>query len=152
MDARPQDERRHGRRYLTGGYAVFRAEALEATAEVVNIGQLGILVRSDTIPAAGAVVSIQFTVYGYPAQLRAEGRVAGINFNLFAIKFLHDPSGLSTLLEWLRRENCSWVAMEDSDSCRAGHTHQNLPLPPLSDTTPDDEEMENIRAHLFGLG
>ena len=152
MDARPQDERRHGRRYLASGHAVFRAGALEATAAVVNIGQLGILIRSETIPSAEANVSIHFTVYGYPIQLKAEGFVAGINFNLIAIKFLHEPSGLTALLEWLRRENCSWVAMESPDSCRVGHTTQNLPLPALSDTTPDDEEMETIRAHLFGLG
>ena len=152
MDARPQDERRLGRRYLTEGHAEFRAGALEATAAVVNIGQLGILVRSDTFPAAGAIVSIHFTVYGYPIQFKAEGLVAWINFNLMAIKFIHEPHGLTTLLEWLRRENCSWAAMESSASSGAGQAPPNPPLAALADTTPDDEEMETLRAHLFGLG
>jgi hypothetical protein len=104
---RPLVARRY-RRYIVDGSAAVQGPLGESRGALLNVGQGGILVRTDVPQAQGMDLTIQFHLYSYPETFASRGQIVGIKDSMLAIKFLEEPQGLRLLLAWLQLQNCTW--------------------------------------------
>jgi hypothetical protein len=147
-------ERRRGRRYIVKGEVRILSGAEEVPGALVNLGQLGMLVRSEVIPPVGTAVTVRFGVSGYPAAFQTEGYAVGSNGDLMAIKFSEEPRGSRELLLWLERENYQWTGPDAPKNAAPMHLLQPGPGAVSRSPKVRDEQKENeeILSFLDGLG
>jgi hypothetical protein len=121
-------KRRAGARYIVGGEAIFHTGSHtnphtgspEFCGELVNVGQRGILVRTNMRAPEGTDFQLSFRVEGYPDAFQARGEVAGYRRDLLAVKFLTEPAGMAQLLQWLSQENIPWTGLDSLESTASG--------------------------------
>lgn len=108
-------ERRRYRRYIVQGQVRFRINSSEASGELVNFSQGGLLVRSQAVLPPGTQATFRVTASCYPNAFDVAGEVVGVKDALLAIKFLEQPKSVHQLLEWLERENVPWTGTFGSE-------------------------------------
>ena len=97
-------EKRRYKRYRVSGQAEFRFGGVRATGELLDIGNGGVLMRSEEIPAQQTSLAFSFAVEGYPKALQAQGRVVYTQLNTLAVMFLGKVEGLEELLRALEQK------------------------------------------------
>ena len=112
MTAEAGPKRRASVRYIIGGQVIFHTGSPDSCGDLVNLGQHGMLVRTQVQVPAGTEFRIGLTVEGYPTSLQGDGRVVGARQDLLAIRFLREPAGLIQLLQWLAQENVPWTGLD----------------------------------------
>jgi hypothetical protein len=112
--------RRAGVRYIVVGEVIFHTGSPDSCGELVNIGQRGILVRTNLQAPQGAEFRMGVTVDGYPQPLQARAEVVGSHENLLALKFVTEPAEMTQLLHWLLRENVPWTGLDSQDATPPG--------------------------------
>ena len=117
-------ERRRHRRYILPGQVRFRINSFEASGELVNFGQGGLLMRSRVALPVGTQMSLRVQASCYPSAFETPAEIVGVKNALMALKFLEQPHGVQELLLWLERENFPWTGtFADLESA---------PAPPVS--------------------
>ena len=100
---------RRYKRYIVNGSVVLQGTRGESRGTLLNLGQGGILVRTDTAEPQGVDITVLFDVAGYLETFAMKGQVVGINGTLLAIKFLDDlDMAFLLLLDWLDFQHCTW--------------------------------------------
>ena len=112
MTAAAGPRRRASLRYIIGGQVIFHTGSPDSCGDLVNLGQHGMLVRTQVQVPEGTEFRIGLTVEGYPTSLQGEGRVVGARQGLLAIRFLREPDGMILLLQWLSQENVPWTGLD----------------------------------------
>ena len=153
MDAVAIPKRRRNVRYITGGKVIFHTGSADSYGDLVNLGQYGVLVRTNVRVPAGTQFRIGFTVDGYATPFQCESQVAGIHSGLLAMKFLGAMAELAPLLQWLDRENVPWTGLETPDSVHAIPALVTAPAGlPSSKIENRDAELEAILPFLEAMG
>ena len=98
---------RRYKRYIVKGSVVLQGPGGGSRGMLLNIGQGGILVRTDNAQPTGVDITLLFDVTGYPETFGMWGQVVGINGSLLAIKFLDEPD-IGFLLDWLEFQHYAW--------------------------------------------
>ena len=138
-------ERRRNVRYIVGGQVIFHTGPPDSSGALVNLGQYGMLVRTNVRVPAGTQFRIGVTVDGYATPLRCESQVVGIYSDLLAMKFLGAMAELAPLLQWLDRENVPWTGLETPDSVHA------IPALVTATAALTSSEIENPDAELEAI-
>ena len=112
VNSRTPVNRRRYKRYIVTGPLAVQGPGGESRGTLLNVGQGGILVRSDTTFKEGADLSLTFQVAGYPETFAVQGRVVGTKADVLAFKFLTEPSGLDMLVRWLDLQHVAWSSVE----------------------------------------
>ena len=100
---------RRSKRYIVKGSAVLQTPSGESAGALLNLGQGGMLVRTDVPYKKGTELALRFHVGGSsPETITALGEVVGAKEDLLAIKFLKKPTGIEFLLDWLDLQHCLW--------------------------------------------
>jgi hypothetical protein len=103
-------ERRRYRRYIVKGSVVVLHSSAEIAGELLNLGFGGVLVRTKIVHPEGTRVTLTFQFNGYPEETSAQGLVVGTKPDLMAVKFLEEPAGIESVLNWLEMEHYPWTA------------------------------------------
>ncbi len=98
----PVKSRSH-KRCPAAGKAEFWTAHVKATGDLLDVGEEGILIRSEIETNRRRRVTVRFKVLGYPSVLETEGRLERVHLSTLAIMFLDKPAGLDELLRWLER-------------------------------------------------
>ena len=138
-------ERRRNVRYIVGGQVILCTGSPDSSGNLVNLGQYGILVRTNVRVPAGTQFRIGFTVDGYDTPFRCESQVVGIHSDLLAVKFLGEMAELAPLLQWLDQENVPWTGLETLDGVHA------IPAPVTATADLTSPEIENPDAELEAI-
>jgi hypothetical protein len=115
-------KRRRSVRYITGGQVIFHTGSADSCGDLVNLGQYGMLVRTNVYVPVGTKFWIGVSVDGYPTPVQGESKVVGMNSDLLAIKFLGEMAELARLLQWFERENVPWTGLDSPDSGSGART------------------------------
>ena len=105
----PSTERRKHRRFIVSGRVRLVRGFDTALGSLVNLGEGGILVRSQVPYPEGANATCQVSPRGCPIEFEIEGQVVGVKDELMAVRFLEERSEVSLCLRWLASENCPWT-------------------------------------------
>jgi hypothetical protein len=103
---------RRCKRYIVNGSAVLEGPGGESRGLLLNVGQGGILVRTNAAHEEGSNLTLYFHVSGYPETFAGHGQVVGTKGILSAIKFMEEPEGIKFLLAWLGLQHCTWSGVE----------------------------------------
>ena len=140
-------------RYIIGGQVIFHTGSPDSCGDLVNLGQHGMLVRTQVQVPAGTEFRIGLTVEGYPTSLQGDGRVVGARQDLVAIRFLREPAGLIQLLQWLAQENVPWTGL---DTLHSDQVILSLvpaaPEQPPSPAQSEHHELEAILPFIEAMG
>jgi hypothetical protein len=115
-------KRRRSVRYITGGQVIFHTGSADSCGDLVNLGQYGMLVRTNVYVPVGTKFWIGVSVDGYPTPVQGESKVVGMNSDLLAMKFLGETAELARLLQWFDRENVPWTGLDSPDSGSGART------------------------------
>lgn len=74
--SRPPVARRY-RRYIVSGSVVFQGPGGESRGALLNVGQGGLLVRTDSLYRGGLDLSLLFQIVGYSETVATLGRILG---------------------------------------------------------------------------
>ena len=96
------------KRYIVKGSVAFQGPGGESRGALLNVGQGGILARTNATHEEGATLTLHFHVAGYPETFATRGQVVGTKGTLLAIKFLAEPEGITFLLDWLDLQHYTW--------------------------------------------
>ncbi len=96
----PVKSRSH-KRCPAAGKAEFWTAHVKATGDLLDVGEEGILIRSEVELNRRRRVTVSFKVLGYPQVFETEGRLERVRLSTLAIMFLDKPAGLDELLRWL---------------------------------------------------
>ena len=140
MNAVLRKERRRYRRYIVGGKVWFRIDTIEASADLVNFGPGGMLIRSRFVLPEGTHLPIQVMAFRYPNSFAVPGRVVDGKGELMAIKFLKLTDGVKELLQWLEQENYPWTVAYASGVFEPAQKAQTKP--PASPKWLNEAELE----------
>ena len=83
---------RRYKRYIVSGSVVFQGPGGESRGALLNLGQGGVLVRTDAHYREGTDLTLRFQVGSDPETFSTLGQVVGTKADLLAIKFLEEPS------------------------------------------------------------
>jgi len=98
---RTQSERRRYRRYIvTGDVQLFQGRFI-GSAQLVQLGLGGMLLRGGHILPPGANGYARFKAAEYREQIEVHFEVVGQRNALMAVKFLTQPRALAELVQWL---------------------------------------------------
>ena len=86
------------KRYPVSGKALFQAESIESTGELVDISRGGMRIRSKIKPLEGEEIVVRFTLKQYSAVFNVRGMVVGVQSDSWAVLFFEEPVGLTKLL------------------------------------------------------
>lgn len=124
-------ERRRYRRYIVSGQVRIRTNSAETVGELVNFGQGGLQVRSQSVLPVGTQAVFCVTAFCYPNPFDIAGEIVGGKNDLMAVKFLGSANGVNELLHWLDQENFPWTGTFDSNPPEAEKlVVQASPAPP----------------------
>jgi len=94
-------ERRRYKRYSVTGQAEWWTDSTKTPTELLDVGNGGVLLRSQVTLAQGTQFGLRFTVDGYPEKFETRGRVVRTQMDIVAVMFLEEPVGLRQMLIWL---------------------------------------------------
>ena len=120
----PGPERRRYRRYIVSGTATLSVGGQEITADLVNFGFGGLLLRSPLQISVGTTLKVRVLAFCYPNPFEVSVQVVGGREMLVAGKFLERTAGAHELLLWLEQEHFPWTGT----------------LPPATPSEPDPQE------------
>ena len=153
MATEASQKRRAGVRYIIGGQVIFHTGSPDSSGELVNLGQYGMLVRTQVQVPAGTDLRIGLAVEGYPHALQGDARVVGARQDLLAVKFLRELPGIIQLLGWLSRENVPWTGL---DTLQSEQVILSLVPAPPEQTSPsaqaERQELEAILPFIEAMG
>jgi hypothetical protein len=113
MKAAALFERRQHRRYIVRGRVRFLIDSLEVSADLVNLGQGGMLIRSPFEVPVGTSLDLRILAFCYPAVVAGIGRVVGGRGVLLALQFVQKSPEAGRLLWWLEKEHYPWTGTFD---------------------------------------
>jgi hypothetical protein len=90
----------------------------KGSAELVNIGEGGMLIRNGVTFPEGTEASFHVTPVHCPVELDIRGQVVGVNEGLMAVRFLEKRPEVSFCVQWLARENCPWAGTIENQGLR----------------------------------
>ena len=105
----PGTERRSYRRYIVNGTVTLSVDGREVSADLVNFGFGGLLIRSPLQIPVGTELQLQVLAFCYPTPFVVPVQVVGGREMLVAAKFLERPGGADELLLWLEQEHFPWT-------------------------------------------
>jgi hypothetical protein len=105
----PLVERRKHRRFIVSGTVEFARKSEKGSADLVNLGEGGMLIRNGVTFPEGTEVSFHVAPVHCPVELDIRGQVVGVNEGLMAVRFLEQRQEVSFCVQWLARENCPWA-------------------------------------------
>jgi len=146
MTAEAGRKRRASVRYIIGGQVIFHTGSPDSCGGLVNIGQYGMLVRTQVQVPEGTEFRIGLTVEGYPNPLQCDGQVVGAKQDLLAVKLLRESEGMIHLLQWLGRENVPWTGLDTLHSEQA--ILSLVPAPPEQSPSGAQAERNELEALL----
>ena len=97
-------------RYPVSGRALFQAESMEATGELVNISSGGACIRGEIKPLEGEEIAVRFTAEDYPEVFEVRGIVLRVQSDSWAVLFIEETVGLAKLLRSLKERAKKQVA------------------------------------------
>ena len=146
-------ERRRSVRYIVGGDVILHTGSPESSGVLVNIGQHGMLVRSNVLVPEGTKLPVRFSVDEYPAEFQGRSQVVRARSDLLAMQFLEEPQELLQLLRWLERENAPWTGLDIPQGDNLLRSPQPCEMAFASATTQNErQELEAILPLLDAMG
>jgi len=153
MAAAAIPERRRSLRYIVSGQVIFYTGSPDSCGDLVNLGEYGVLVRTNVCVPAGTRFRIGITVEGYPVPFQGESQVVGTGSDLLAIKFSGEMAELAQLLQWLDRENVPWTGLDSADNGPGGWAAiPGLMGPGSPEEKATDAELEAVLPFLEAMG
>ena len=86
------------KRYTVSGRALFQAESMKTTGELIDVSRGGIRIRSKVKPLEGEEIVVRFTVQNYPEVFKVRGLVVRVQSHSWAVLFFEEPMGFAKLL------------------------------------------------------
>jgi PilZ domain len=142
-------ERRKHRRYIVRGRVRFLIDSLEVSADLVNFGQGGLLIRSPFTLPVGTRLDLRILAFCYPAAVIGIGRVVGGRGNLLAVQLVQQSSEADQLLWWLEQEHYPWTGTFDDHAVEL--RPQAWAEDPDSETA-QEAGIEEIETEIFQQG
>ena len=102
-------EKRSYKRYPVSGKILFQTQSMEASGELIDIGNWGAQIRSEVKPLEGEELVVQFAVQDYPEVFKVKGMVVRIQPNSWAMMFLQETVKLVTLLQFLDKRTAEEI-------------------------------------------
>jgi hypothetical protein len=102
-------ERRNFRRYIVEGTVTLSVGGQQVTADLVNFGFGGLLMRSPLSIPAGTHLRAHVLAHCYPNPFEVPIQVVGGKHPLISAKFLERPTGAHELLLWVEQEHFPWT-------------------------------------------
>lgn len=153
MEAAAIPERWRSVRYIVSGQVIFYTGSPDSCGDLVNLGQYGMLVRTNVCVPAGTRFRIGITVDGYPVPFQGDSQVVGTGSDLLAMKFLGEMAELAQLLQWLDRENVPWTGLDSADNGSGGWAAiPGLVGPGSPEEKATDPELEAVLPFLEAMG
>lgn len=141
----PFAERRKHRRFIVSGRVRFATGFDSVLANLVNLGQGGILIRSQVTYPEGTKATFHVSPHGCPYKLEVEGQVVGAKDGLMAVQFLEERPEISDCIQWLVSENCPWTG-----AVAIGTSKSDIAPSPAA--APIAAELETAHALIFQEG
>jgi hypothetical protein len=120
MNPLPLVERRRGRRYIVSGAVRFATNTKAGSADLVNLGEGGVLIRSGAVIPEGTEGTFHVVPQRCPFEFEIPGRVVGVKGELMAIRFLQRNQLLAPLIQWLENEHYPWTGTIAMDALSGG--------------------------------
>jgi hypothetical protein len=136
-------ERRRFRRYIISGEVELRMSYLETVAELVNLGEGGLLVRGQIALPEGSLITARVKPARGPFNLEIHGEVVGGKGNLMAVRFTEAPRNINEMLCWLQMENLPWAGTLDNSEAEPMPVAQTVAA--SAEASPEIErEMDSV--------